>query len=201
MLWFCSCCCRLFYQYPTCQNQVVLTSSSRLCCQFLSCFFFVRSFVYSTTYVLLEHTTLCCLFAPAIFRPFVAKAAIFRTLARRRLGDVKRKNHTHIFTKCESNYHTCLARYCNERPERSVRVGSVMSKVVQPLNDTPFWKIWFQFFLINLLANENERRLLLLINWTVESQKRKENFLSYESVCFLAASMINELITERLFVE
>ena len=91
MLWFCSCCCRLFYQYPTCQNQVVLTSSSRLCCQFLSCFFFVRSFVCSTTYVLLEHTTLCCLFAPAIFRPFVAKAAIFRTLARRRLGDVKRK--------------------------------------------------------------------------------------------------------------
>ena len=201
MLWFCSCCCRLFYQYPTCQNQVVLTSSSRLCCQFLSCFFFVPSFVCSTTYVLLEHTTLCCLFAPAIFRPFVAKAAIFRTLARRRLGDVKRKNHTHIFTKCESNYHTCLARYCNERPERSVRVGSVMSKVVQPLNDTPFWKKWFQFFLINLLANENERRLLLLINWTVESQKRKENFLSYESVCCLAASMINELITERLFVE
>ena len=50
-----------------------------------------RSFVCSTTYVLLEHTTLCCLFAPAIFRPFVAKAAIFRTLARRRLGDVKRK--------------------------------------------------------------------------------------------------------------
>ena len=121
MLWFCSCCCRLFYQYPTCQNQVVLTSSSRLCCQFLSCFFFVHSFVCSTTYVLLEHTTLCCLFAPAIFRPFVAKAAIFRTLARRRLEDVKRKNHTHIFTKCESNYHTCLARYCNERPERSVR--------------------------------------------------------------------------------
>ena len=122
MLWFCSCCCcRLFYQYPTCQNQVVLTSSSRLCCQFLSCFFFVRSFVCSTTYVLLEHTTLCCLFAPAIFRPFVAKAAIFRTLARRRLGDVKRKNHTHIFTKSESNYHTCLAKYCNERPERSVR--------------------------------------------------------------------------------
>ena len=78
------------------------------------------SFVCSTTYVLLEHTTLCCLFAPAIFRPFVAKAAIFRTLARRRLGDVKRKNHTHIFTKSESNYHTCLAKYCNERPERLV---------------------------------------------------------------------------------
>ena len=121
MLWFCSCCCRLFYQYPTCQNQVVLTSSSRLCCQFLSCFFFVRSFVCSTTYVLLEHTTLCCLFAPAIFRPFVAKAAIFRTLARRSLGVLRRKKI--ILTSSQKLFYLFFTSHqrsqyfnlCNER--------------------------------------------------------------------------------------
>ena len=85
-------------------------------CQFLSCFFFVH-----TTYVLLEHTTLCCLFAPAIFRPFVAKAAIFRTLARRSLGVLRRKKI--ILTSSQKLFHLFFTSHqrsqylnlCNER--------------------------------------------------------------------------------------